>query len=113
MTAHEDALGVVVAIGGEVVGADVYGSHDLFRKLARKVLDAYAQESILAERSGDAAAPTRKEVAEFLDRGASGETESILETMERRQSENSAAQVFEYRVRGDDEALHASYVKKK
>jgi hypothetical protein len=33
--------------------------------------------------------------------------------MERRLSENSSAQVFEYRLQGDERALHSSYVKKK
>ena len=30
---HADALGYVVAVNGKVTGADVYASHDLFRKL--------------------------------------------------------------------------------
>lgn len=112
VTAHEDALGVVVAIGGEVVGADVYASHALFRKLARKVLDSYVQESILSERASTGT-PTKDEVERFLEKGGSAHTEPISNAMERRQSENSAAQVFEYRVPGDEKVLHASYVRKK
>ena len=111
--AHDDAIGVVVAIDGELVGADVYGSHELFQKLVRKLLDAYAQESILAGGSTGGAAPELADVKRFLAEGDSVRTELISETMERRSSENVDAAIFEYRVTGDDGPLHSSYVKKK
>lgn len=113
VTAHEDAIGVAVTIGGELVGADVYGSHALFKKLAKKLLDSYAQESILAAEARSAKAPTTDEVAGFIAEGESAETESISETMERRASKNAAAEIFEYRVRGEAKTIHASYVKRK
>lgn len=113
VAAHDDAIGIVVAIDGELVGADVYGSHELFQKLLPKVLDSYAQESILAGESPTREAPERADVTRFLADGDSVRTESISETMERRSSENVDAAIFEYRVRGDAKALHSSYVKKK
>ena len=114
--AHEDAVGVVVAIDGEIIGADVYHSHELFRKLARKVLDAYAQEAILSGGAPAAAPPTppsMEAVARFLDDGANVSTETFSATMERRSSHNADADIFEYRFHEDAKALHASYVKKK
>jgi len=110
---HEDAVGVAVAIDGELVGADVYGSRGLFRKLARKLLDSYVQESILAADRPGSKAATADEVERFLEGGESPQTETISKTMERRASENVAAEIFEYRVRGDEKALHSSYLKKK
>ncbi len=72
VVAHDDAIGVVVAIDGELVGADVYGSHELFQKLVRKVLDSYAQESILAGESPSGEAPELDDVKRFLAEGDSG-----------------------------------------
>ena len=113
VVAHVDAIGVVVAIDGELVGADVYGSHQLFQKLVRKLLDSYAQESILAGESPSGAAPELADVKRFLADGDSFQTESISKTMERRSSENVDAAIFEYRVTGDARPLRSSYVKKK
>jgi hypothetical protein len=111
--AHEDAVGVVVAINGEIVGADIYRSHELFGKVARKLLDAYAQEAILSGHAPDAAPPTMGAVSRFLDDGANVTTESLSTTMERRSSDNADADIFEYRFREDAKPLHSSYVKKR
>lgn len=113
VTDHADAIGIVVAIDGELVGADVYGSRELFQKLVRKLLDSYAQESILAGESPSGAAPELDDVKRFLAEGDFVQTELISETMERRSSENVDAAIFEYRVTGDARPLHSSYVKKK
>jgi len=51
-------------------------------------------------------------VKRFLAPGDTVHTELISETMERRSSDNVDAEIFEYRVRGDDRPLHSSYVKK-
>jgi hypothetical protein len=44
----KDAVGLVVAINGELVAADVYGSPALFHQLARKLIESYAREALLA-----------------------------------------------------------------
>ena len=111
--AYEDAVGVVVAINGEIVGADIYRSHELFGKVARKLLDAYAQEAILSGHAPDAAPPTMGAVSRFLDDGANVATESLSTTMERRSSDNADADIFEYRFREDAKPLHSSYIKKR
>lgn len=112
VTAHDDAIGVVVAIDGQVVEADIYASHALFKKLARKLLDSYVQESILAGEVTKAQAPPLDEVARFLEHGGSARFEAISQSMERRASQNAEAEIFEYRVQGNDRVLHSSYVKK-
>ncbi len=111
--AHEDAVGVVVAINGEIVGADLYRSHELFRKLARKLLDAYAQEAILSADAPAVAPPTIGAVSRFLTDGVSVTTESLSSTMERSSSENTNADIFKYRFHEDAKPLHSSYVKKR
>lgn len=45
---HPDALGFVVVVNGKVTGADVYATHDLFRKLWPKLLDSAAVEAMAA-----------------------------------------------------------------
>jgi hypothetical protein len=95
------------------IPADIYGSYALFGKIARKVLDSYVQESILAEESWRSRFPAMEDVRRFLDEGGPARIESISETMERRVSENGKAEIFEYRFRNESKTLHSSYVKKK
>jgi len=45
---HPDALGFVIVVNGKVTGADVYATHDLFRKLWPKLLDSAAVEAMAA-----------------------------------------------------------------
>lgn len=65
---HPDAIGVVLAINGEMYSADVYGSRSLFRKLWPKLLESAAIEAIAAKRDGPAqAAPAAAQARAFLD----------------------------------------------
>jgi hypothetical protein len=41
-----DALGYVMAVNGKVTGADVYATHELFRKLWPKLLESAAVEAV-------------------------------------------------------------------
>ncbi|MDF1561891.1 MAG: hypothetical protein P1V51_02535 [Deltaproteobacteria bacterium] len=63
----EDAVGLVWAVNGELVGAEVYGSRKLFLKLWPKLLDVAVIEAV-AERDAKAKAPapTPAQVARFL-----------------------------------------------
>ena len=66
--AKDDILGVVVAVGGRLSGADVYPSNGLFRKMWPKLAQAAAVEA-LAARSGAGAkaeAPTADAARAFL-----------------------------------------------
>jgi hypothetical protein len=54
---HPDSLGYVVAVNGKVTGADVYASHDLFRKLWPKLLDSAAVEAMAAPGQGGKVEP--------------------------------------------------------
>jgi len=65
---YPDAVGVVVAVNGKVVGADVYGSAKLFKKVWPKLLKAAAADA-LAQMPKDVpvpAAPRVWEAEKFL-----------------------------------------------
>jgi len=70
----QQAVGMVVAIDGKVVGADVYASQTLFRKLQGKLLAAHARDAVLGARPGRPAAapPPAKEAERFLQEARQG-----------------------------------------
>jgi SOS response regulatory protein OraA/RecX len=85
-----DGLGVVVSINGDIVAADVYGSHALFQKLARKLVDSYALEAVLArDPEATALPPTKKSALGFLSEPVElkGTEEKLSESMLRRTRE--------------------------
>jgi hypothetical protein len=45
---YNDALGIAVAINGDVVSADIYGSRELFSRVMFKLIDAAATEAVSA-----------------------------------------------------------------
>ncbi len=71
----EEAVGMVVAVDGEVVSADVYGSQSLFRKLQRKLLAAHARDAAASAVQGNAKeeVPAQAAAGEFLQRARGGQ----------------------------------------
>ncbi|HYT32504.1 MAG TPA: DUF6569 family protein, partial [Thermoanaerobaculia bacterium] len=66
---RSDAVGIVVAINGELTAADVYASSALFHKLARKLVESYALEALLARKQAGASAapvPSKQAAVSFL-----------------------------------------------
>lgn len=119
-----DAVGIVVAIDGQIQSADVYGSAALFHKLARKLLDSYAQEAVLSSRSGEAmtdaagGAPSADEARSFLRSAATGareKTVNVAESTTRTTIRKEQTVVFEYSSRdrqaGQKTLLHRNYVR--
>ena len=110
-----DAVGLVVAINGRITAADVYGSPELFRKLARKLLESYAQEAALAGESAQAA-PTVGAARAFLrDLPASHAEEKVGDSVYRTTRKSEGAVVFEYgQETGETSSrtlLHRNYVR--
>lgn len=70
---RSDVLGVVFAVNGQVVGAEVYGSNALFRKAWPKLLTAAAAEAVIEGNATASAAPSTREVEYFLAHGADTE----------------------------------------
>ncbi len=107
-----DAVGIIAAVNGEFVAADVYGSPRLFRSLAAKLLASYAREAALAPDEGKKV-PAADGAARFLaeSAGPSDKEEELSESMLRRTTESANTVVFEYHDRGAG-LLHRSIVKK-
>src|SRR6202162_4127244 len=82
-----DAIGIVVAVNGEIAAADIYGSPALFHQLARKLVESYALEALLARNETKAAAkPPAKEAALAFLTGvsvASGKDEKVAPAIHR------------------------------
>ena len=116
-----DAIGLVVAVNGEITAADIYGSPTLFRQLARKLVESYALEALLARNEAKAAAkPPAKEAAlAFLTdvSVASGKDEEVATAIHRTTRETAKVVLYEYRDTAKDSAgegllLHKNFVKK-
>jgi hypothetical protein len=107
-----DAVGVIAAINGELIAADVYGSSELFRSLATKLLDSLAREAVLAP-DEKKKAPSPDAAGRFLAESAGppdGE-EELSGSMLRKTRESASTVVFEYYDR-DAGLLHRSVVRK-
>jgi hypothetical protein len=115
-----DAIGIVVAVNGEIAAADIYGSPALFHQLARKLVESYALEALLARNGSKAAAkPPAKEAAlAFLTdvSDASGKDERVAPTIHRTTRETPTVVLYEYtesdRSSGAARLLHKNFVKK-
>ena len=67
---QEQAVGVVVAVRGELVWADVFADTDLLARYWTKLVRSYAAESLTS--GDDHAAPTVADAQRFLDKPADG-----------------------------------------
>jgi hypothetical protein len=72
---QEHAVGVVVAIRGEIVWADIFSDTDLLARYWTKLVRSYAAESLLEGRSH--ANPTIADAQHFLDAPNGGTETSI------------------------------------
>jgi hypothetical protein len=119
---RSDAVGIVVAINGELTAADVYGSSALFQKLARKLVESYALEALLARKqqgASTAPAPSKEAALRFLTEvsQATGKDEKVGDSLHRTTRESEGAVSYEYRDvdAGSQETgklLHKNIVKK-
>ena len=115
------AVGLVVAINGELVAADVYGSPALFHKLARKLLESYAREALLARdpKKTPAEPPSKGAALEFLTSVSRAERrdEKVAAAVRKTTRETARVVVYEYAEPGDapgesGRLLHKSFVRK-
>jgi hypothetical protein len=115
-----DATGLVVAINGEITAADIYGSSALFHQLARKLVESYALEALLARNETKAPAkPPAKEAALAFLTGvsvASGKNEEVAPAIHRTTRETPKVVLYEYteadQTSGAARLLHKNFVKK-
>jgi hypothetical protein len=72
---EERAVGVVVAVRGEIVWADIFSDTDLLARYWTKLVRSYAAESLLPGETHSA--PTAADAQHFLDASAGGTETSI------------------------------------
>ncbi|MEO6436978.1 MAG: DUF6569 family protein [Tepidisphaeraceae bacterium] len=114
---NDDVIGYAFAINGKVVGADVYGSSALFRKLWPKLLKGAATEAS-AEMSPDKSKPidpvSPGHVHDVLRTAEAGKrtTTAVNGTVEVTTAEAKESVMFECREKNSEAYLHRSYLKK-
>jgi len=115
--AQPRAVGMAVAINGQLVGVETYSSPALFRAMARKLLESYALDAVAAgAREADAPAPAA--VRAFLEEAARGgaKEEDLRGSMRRRVLDGKEILGFEYRLEeaeGEGRGVvHGSYLRK-
>ena len=107
------AVGVVVAVRGEIVWADIFADTDLLAKYWTKLVRSYAAESLL---QGDThSAPSVADAQRFLDAPASGSESSIgdVGVYRYRELRSSGTEIFvlESLLPGTGYDVHISKVK--
>lgn len=110
---EEHAVGVVVAVRGEIVWADIFSDTDLLARYWTKLVRSYAAESLFEVDSH--AAPTIADAQHFLDAPAGGTETSIgdVGVYRYRELRSSGTETFvlESLLSGNDYDVHISKVK--
>jgi len=111
---RKDVVGFASAVNGEVGGADVYASGDLFRRLWPKLLRACAVEAIAElQKTSVFSHPTTQAAAAFLqnDQKAKVHERQVNDHLRvvTRQSKDKI--VLETYTAGEQQALHKSYIR--
>jgi hypothetical protein len=63
---RHEIIGAIFVINGQIEGADIYRSHELFAQMWPKLLRAYAAEALALSGSKPAHPPTLRRVREFM-----------------------------------------------
>ena len=110
---EEHAVGVVVAVRGEIVWADIFADTDLLARYWTKLVRSYAAESLV---SGEThSAPSVADAQRFLDAPANGTETSVgdVGVYRYRELRSSSTETFvlESLLPGTDYDVHISKVK--
>jgi hypothetical protein len=108
---EEHAVGVVVAIRGEIVWADVFADSDLLAKYWIKLIRSYVAEALTSRWQQDSHA-SQEDAQRFLEQASSGHETSEGEIGVYRYSETRAGNVVSFALRallpGTDFDVHIS-----
>jgi len=111
---QENAIGVVVAVRGEIIWADLFADHGLLERYWVKLVRSYAAEGLTTV-GGHRASPTMEQAQRFLDTPMHGEEKSQGEVGVYRTLESQAGTtdqfVLESLLPGLREEVHVSRVK--
>jgi hypothetical protein len=105
-----NVIGAVFLVNGTVEGADIYGSHALFRQMWAKLLRAYATEAIALGGSEAKAPPTVRDIAEFLAAAEQGHISDIGHATSVRESDSA---VFAVTNAGGGKWVYRGYLPKR
>jgi hypothetical protein len=111
-----DVIGYSFAINGQINSADVYSSHELFRKLWPKLLESSAIEAVGEFEKGETYEPVSSDAMKaFLNEAEAGKTDSEAVTprvmLIKRETEKNL--FFETRDRKKDGGwIHRNYITK-
>ena len=110
---EEHAVGVVVAVRGEIVWADIFSDPDLLSRYWTKLVRSYAAESLLGGEARQA--PTVSDAQRFLDAPSGGTETSIgdvgIYRYKELRSSGTETFVLESLLSGADYDVHVSKVK--
>jgi hypothetical protein len=110
-----DVVGFAYSVNGNLSGADVYASNDLFRRMWPKLLKASAVEAVAERPKAKSAAPPSnwsvKAALAAAELGRSSTTEVTARTSVVKRDSDKAV-VFETRERDADGWIHKSYIVK-
>ena len=105
-----NVIGAVFLVNGTIEGADIYGSHALFRQMWPKLLRAYATEAIALGRSEAKAPATVRDIAEFLAAAEQGHISDIGHATLVRESDSA---VFAVMNGGGGKWVYRGYLPKR
>jgi hypothetical protein len=112
---QENAIGVVVAVHGEIIWADLFADHELLARYWVKLVRSYAAEGLTTVSEHHAVAPGVEQAQWFLDTPMSGAEKSQGEVGVYRTLESQAGTtdqfVLESLLPGLREEVHVSRVK--
>ena len=110
---EQHATGVVVAVRGEIIWADIFSDTDLLASYWKKLVRSYAAETL--QGTGNYTSPTIAEAQRFLDTPAGGTETSVGDLGVYRyrelRSEGTETFVLEALLPGTDYDVHISKVK--
>ena len=112
----ENVIGAVFVINGEVVGADVYASSVLFKKLWPKMLDAYATEALADLNQGESFDVVSEEKVNdwlFQQKAGNESEKRVAKGVSVKSIENDSEVVSEtYGKKYGDKPIRKNYIKK-
>jgi hypothetical protein len=112
---HDDAVGFIYAVNGQIAGGDIYGSRDLFRKLWPRLLEASAVEAVAAKGEQTVAVVATEEDARKLMSMAgtmTGEREDLPAGVTLISRQDDKVAIFDTSSSEVDGVIHRNYIVK-
>ena len=112
---HDDAVGFIYAVNGQIAGGDIYASHELFGKLWPRLLEASAVEAVAAGGEQTVAVVATEEDARKLmsmTETMIGDREDLPAGVTLVSRQDGQSRHFRYVVDPVDGVIHRNYIVK-